>query len=159
MVETKSKIKLYIIFGLFLLISLLYWYFSDSYSLWTSMTNPWLVMVVSIILNPAYAFLIYLLWTQYEFRGIIAGLLISLGVDIVTLSHSIPFNAVLPTDLQATPLYSYSDTLIFKIISPYIQGTLASFILYVIIPLLLFFIALLVIGRVSSFDRIFKEAI
>jgi ABC-type uncharacterized transport system permease subunit len=151
-----SKQKAYGTLGLFLILAFVFWQISDQFALWTSTANPWIALIVSIIINPAYAFLIYFLWKEYDFRGLIAGIIISIGVDIISLSHSIVKIGAMPTD---PAFFAYADTTFFKIINPYFQGQTATFILYVIIPALLFYLALRIIRRNASFNKIFRESI
>lgn len=142
-----------IIFGI---IAYIFYIISDGFSSWTKTANPFLAMAASIILNPAYIVLIIYLWNQYEFRGLIAGLLVSISIDILSLGHSISSTGLLPQD---PAFFTYADTTFFKLIIPYVQGTVAVFILYVILPVLLIYLALRIIRRTSSFNKIFKEAI
>jgi hypothetical protein len=154
-----NKKKAYGTLIVFAILALAFWYFSDTFSLWASQTNTWVVMLVSIILNPAYFVLIYWLFKEYGVRGIFSGILISLGIDIISLTHSISKIGILPTGTESLPLYGYSDTLFYKAISQFLGAhPFVVFILYVVIPVLLVYLALRVIRRTSSFNRIVKEA-
>lgn len=144
-----------IIFGI---IAYLFYIFSDGFSVWLSTTNAWLAMIVAIVLNPAYLLLIYWLYKEYDLRGIASGILISLAIDIISLTHSITNSAILPVDGTALPLYGYSDTTFFKLIMPYLHGTTALLVLYVVIPVVLMYLALRIIRRTASFNKILKEA-
>lgn len=154
-----NKQKAYGTLIVLVVISLIFWFFSDIFSTWAATSNAFLVMIVSILLNPAYILLIYWLYTQYSFRGIFSGILISIGIDIISLTHSISKAGTLPLSSEAYPLYGYADTTLYKIISHLIgSNPAAAFILYVIIPGLLFYIALRIIRRTASFNRILKQA-
>jgi hypothetical protein len=152
----SNKEKAYTTLIIFLAISIAFWFYGDDFSNWASNNNPWLVMVVSIILNPAYAFLIYALYREYEFRGVLAGLLISIALDIVSLPHSISKIGILPS---AGPLHAYTDTLFYKILGTNFPGAVGTFMLHVILPSLIVYLALRIIRRTSSFNHILKEAI
>lgn len=151
-----NKKKAYFTLIILGLISLAFWYYSDAFALWSSMANPWVAMIANILLNPAYLFLIIWLWDAYQIRGFLSGILISLGVDIISLAHSVHTQGIMPVD---TALYSYADTTFYKLIYLYIQGPTAVFIIYVILPVALFYLALRIIRRTASFNKIVKEAI
>lgn len=154
-----NKEKAYATLIVFLVICVLFWYISDNFALWSSTSNLWLVLLVNILVNPAYAILIYWLYTQYDWRGIISGLLISIAIDIISIPHSISKLGLLPQSNDSLPLYGYSDTTFYKLIYHHISGQTGAFILYVVIPIILFYFALRVIRRTSSFNRILKQAI
>jgi len=155
-----NKQKAYGTLLVVIIISVISWYFSDSYSIWTSTASPWLAMLANIILNPAYIILILWLWSEYGWRGVISGFLISIAIDIVSLTHSVLKSGMLPTGITAVPLFGYSDTLIYKeIIKILSAGPVAVFITYVVIPVLLVYISLRIIRRNASFNRLFKELI
>lgn len=138
------------------ILAFIFWKMSDSFSNWAATTNPWVAMIASILLNPVYLFLIYVLWKEYKGRGLIAGLLVSLSLDIISMGHSIDIGGLLPAN---SSLYTYADTTLYKIIYPLINGQTGTFVLYVLLPLALVYIALRVVRRNSSFNKIFKEAI
>ena len=154
-----NKKKVYLILLAFIALSLAFWYYSDIYSSWAQSANPYLVVVINLFINPAYIFLIFVLWEEYDLRGLFAGILISMAIDIISLSHSILHNGILPAGAQASVLYSYADTLIYKIIYPVVNGPVGVFVLYVVIPVTLVYIAFRLIRRTSSFVKIFREAI
>jgi len=154
-----QKEKAYGTLVIFVAIAFVFYQISDSFSMWLSTMNPWIAMLITIILNPAYVILIYWLYQQYDLRGILAGFLISLAIDIISLTHSITSSGILPTDGTALPLYGYADTTIFKLIAPYINSQFTLIILYIVIPSILMYLALRIIRRNVSFNRIFKESI
>lgn len=141
---------------LFAVVAYIFYMVSDGFSLWAKTANPWIATMASIILNPAYIVLIIWLWNEYELRGLLAGLLISISVDIMSLGHSIGLNGMLPSDAA---FYTYSDTTFFKIITPFFHGKTAVLILYVALPILLVYLALRIIRKNASFNKIFKEAL
>jgi hypothetical protein len=151
-----NKTRAYGTLILFGILAAVFWYFSDQFADWTSNSNPLLAMIVSIVLNPSYILLIYWLYKEYSFRGIIAGILISISIDIISLAHSIRMTGILPTDSIS---YSYADTQIYKIMYPMVHSSFGVFFLYVIIPTLFVYLSLRVIRKTSSFNRITKEAI
>jgi len=143
----------------FAILSIVYWIFSDSFSNWSMTINPLVALLVGIILNPAYIVLLTFLFNQYSFRGLVAGFLIAISFDIISLGHSILKSGLLPTDGSTIPLYTYSDTTIYKLFPAFLQNQVGVFILYVIIPVLLIYLAFRIIRRSASFNRILKEAI
>jgi len=154
-----NKTKAYLTLTVFIVLAIIFWVASDAYALWTSQINPALSLIIGIILNPAYLFLIYWLFSEYKWRGLIAGILISIAIDVISMTHSIAQSGILPTSLEALPLYGYSDTLIYKGMISFIPtGYFAVFLLYVVIPGLLMFLSLRIIKSAASFNRIVKEA-
>lgn len=154
--DLNNKKRAYITLVIFGIIALAFWYYSDDFSTWSTTANPLLVILVSIVINPAYIFLIYTLYKQYNWRGLIAGILIAIYVDIISLAHSIPRIGTIPTD---SALFSYSDTSIWMMINKFISGQVGTFILYVIIPVGIVYLALRIIRKTSSFNRIVRESI
>jgi len=154
--NTNRTLTIFIVVGL---LSLFYWYISDTFALWTSTTNPLLALIVGILLNPAYIYLIYDLYKSYKLRGIIAGLLISISFDIISLTHSLLKVGLLPTQTESLPLYGYSDLAIYKFMYPIIHGPIGVFLLYVVIPVGLIYLAFATIKRTTSFNRIFRKAL
>lgn len=151
-----SKQKAYGTLVLVAIVSLIFWWFSDSFSIWLMNANPFLAMASSLLLNPSYLVLIYILYKQYSYRGIAAGILIALAIDISSLSHSISRFGIPPTDAA---LYSYSDTTIYKILPHFMHNQFGVFVLYVVIPTLLVYIALRLLRRTASFNKVVKQAI
>jgi hypothetical protein len=155
----SNKSRAYLTLVVFAAIAFAFWKYSDAFAAWTMTSNIWLVMVVSIVINPAYIFLIITLYHQYNWRGLLSGLIISIAIDIISLTHSILKAGVLPVDSTASPLYGYADTTFYKLMYDYIHGPTAVFILYVVIPTLLIYLALRIIRKTSSFNKIVKESI
>lgn len=151
-----NRKRAYLTLGIFVALALIFWYFGDSFSAWISGINPWIALVLNILINPAYLVLIYVLYTEYDGRGIFAGILISLAVDIISLTHSVSkLGGAIPTG----PLSGYSDTTFYKILYPLTHSQFAVFFLYVILPSLLVYLAFRIIRRSASFNKIFRESI
>jgi hypothetical protein len=157
--DIHNKTKAYLTVLIFLIFSTVFWLISDPFSLWVSKINPWLALIVTILINPAYILLIYWLYSQYKIRGLISGILISLALDIVSLMHSINFSGILPTNSESIPLYGYADTIIYKGLIQFLPvGKITVFLLYIVIPTLIIYLSLRIIRRSTSFNRIVKEA-
>lgn len=134
----------------------LFWYYSDAFTAWTTTANPWLVLIVSIIINPAYIFLIYTLYKEYNVRGMLAGIFISVAIDVMSLPHSINKAGALPTDAA---LNGYSDTTFYKVLYNYIHGEIGSIIVYIVLIGIISYLALRIIRRTASFNKIVKQTI
>jgi len=154
----NNKTKAYGTLLIFLAFSFIFWKYSDAFTTWCSISDPLIVTIAYIVLNPAYIVLIYWLWKEYSFRGAISGLIISIAIDIMSLAHSILLDGKLVTGI--TPLQTYTDTTFYKIITAYIAPSpFAVFLLYVIIPTALIYLALRIIRKTSSFNKIVRESI
>ena len=154
----NNKEKAYGTLAAFFIIAFLFWKYSDAFTTWSSSANPLLVTIAYIVLNPAYLVLIWWLYKSYGVKGAVSGVIISISLDIISLSHSILSNGLLPSGIS--PLFAYSDTTAYKFLTTFIsQSPMAVFILYVIVPTALIWLALFLIKRKSSFNKIVRESL
>ena len=156
MIDFNNKQRAYATLFIIGVVAFAFWWFSDIFSAWAVNANPFLVILVTILIHPEYLFLIYVLYRQYEFRGLFAGILISISLDIISLGHSITRAGGLPSD---PVLYTYTDTTFYSLINTWFPGVAGPFIVYVLLSVLLVYLALRIIRRSASFNKIFKEAI
>lgn len=154
--DLNNKQRAYATLIFITILSAVFWWYSDYFSNWSMNANPFLAILVTILIHPEYLFLIYILYTQYQFRGLFSGILISIAFDIISVGHSVLRAGGLPTD----PIfYTYTDTIFYKLIYGWFPGVAGPFIVYVVLPVLLVYLALRIIRRSASFNKIFKEAI
>lgn len=145
----KINWLIYIILGAYLLISIAFWLLSDPIADWGMTANPILVTIVNFITNPFYVgsviLVMEILFRAYKLRRealnylrvIVASVIFSLSLDIVSILHSFRLNCTLPAESQVS---IYFDTVIGKPLCHAISGTFGSFLLYVLIA---FFMAVL----------------
>jgi len=156
MINLDNKMRAYATLIVIAILSLIFWWYSDIFSAWCVTANPFLVILVTILIHPEYLFLIYFLYKQYSFRGFFSGILISIALDIISLGHSISRAGGLPVDAS---LFSYTDTSFYTMLKDLFPGVAGPFVVYVVIPVLLVYISLRIIRKTSSFNKIFREAI
>jgi hypothetical protein len=165
----KDKVILLLILVSYFIVSMIFWYFSDSISLWAMSANSLFVTLVNLILNPFYVGSIILIMELFfrglklnrtglnYFRVIVASILLSLSLDILSLPHSLSINYILPTSPNVS---LYFDTVLSKMLFPILGslGKFGSFIIYVVISFILVLLSLLIASS-KHFISLFKSEI
>jgi hypothetical protein len=161
MIKIKNTREIIIGFILFAIVFFLY---SDKIVTYVSTLNPIIVLIISVLLNPVYVFLIFSLFQIYGWRGVISGFLISTASDLISLPHIFTANGQLSnasynlvtdsTFMHLLPDSIKSFTLSLPIIG---QVSLGVVIIYLIISTALIILSLMVAHN-KKFKEIFMKA-
>lgn len=137
---------------IFIISSILAWWFSDSLSSWSISANPFLVLTFYLLTTPAYLTLLLSLTYVRKIAGFFASFFIILSFDIISFPHS--FSLTMANLFTGSNLFS--DSILVQLMPFLTQiGYFGSFILYVLIPVILMLIALEILG-IRTFTKIIK---
>lgn len=135
--------------------AILIWIFGDKLSAWSIHANPFLAVLIYLIINPLNWYVVFTLTRDYKLIGFISSVLIVTIIDIISFPHSLNMNGTINEDA----LSSYSDLGLwngfFNKIHP---GMLATALLYVLLVIIVIFLLLIIIKKPKKFVDIFKRA-
>lgn len=114
----------------FTIITLVSYFYAPKITEWSKTAGLVESIIVYIITNPVYMSVFIYLSTQYQLRGFLSSLFIVLALDIQSLPH-----VVVDGVTQEPTTYLFIDS----IISRYFHTNI--FVLYVVLPLVLMFVA------------------
>lgn len=153
-----------IVFG-FLIASIIFFLYSDQLIAYISTLNPIVMLIISYLLSPMFILLLYFLYREYGFLGIISGFIYSIASSIITLPHLIMYSGQPST----ASLKLFTDNIVFDMLPDSIKTTviklpiinevnLGVFVMYVLIPFAMIIIALM-ISQKKKGKEIFYKAV
>jgi hypothetical protein len=162
MLNLKNTRNILFIFVFFTVVFFIY---SDRIVTYLSSLSPLLVLFFSIFISPIYVLFIISLYNQYSFKGALAGYIISLGVDCISIPHIFTKSG----ELSTASLNLYTDSVFWGLMPQFLkditinipydgQVNLAVFLIYIVFPISLIIIALM-IATGKKFPKIFKDSI
>ena len=147
-----DKKKDIFIFALITLSGVIYYAVNNAYDLWA--INPTTNWAIALILyytlsQPVYILFLYLIYERYQVRGLVAGIMLMVSFDIMSLPHSIASvmpgqNTLVPNDPNLSP---YADWQLAHALS--VNGVIGFWpliLIYIILPTALDFLALLIVS-------------
>ena len=150
--EDDHKKSLLIAF-LIIVVGIVYYATNNAFSQWaySGQANPLLVILIYLFpADPIYLIVIWMFWRSKGNRGLVAAVLLTVALDILSLPHSIPslfYGQV--TSIPSDPnLAAYEDFQIMKWIASMSGGTvtfLDDIAVYIIIPAVLILIAVFLV--------------
>lgn len=148
----------------FIILAFIFFNYSDQIVSYVSSLNPILILFLTVFLNPIYILFIYKMYQDYGIKGATGGLLISLGVDILSLPHIFTKQGVLSEDsyklVTDTNFWNLiPDFLKFNITLPFLGNiNFAVLLLYIGVTTGLIILALMITHK-KKFKEIFMKSI
>lgn len=148
----------------FIIIAFIFFNYSDQIVSYVSSLNPLLILLLTVVINPIYILFIYKMYQDYNIKGVIGGLLISLAVDILSLPHIFTKQGVISPDSYKL----VSDTNFWNIIPSFLKFNInlpflgninfGVLLLYIGITTSLVILALMITHK-KKFKEIFMKSI
>ncbi|MFA6074115.1 MAG: hypothetical protein WC758_08410 [Candidatus Woesearchaeota archaeon] len=79
-----------------------------------------MILFASILLNPVYIGFIFLLYKQYNFKGVIGGILITTGFSIISLPHILLKNG----EFSNNSFNLFPESIFYKMIPSFLNENL-----------------------------------
>ena len=150
----NNKLKVWLICLGGLLINIFFWLIADSYAEWSVKAPIILVFLSYYALNILNWGVITGFYFWKKWRGVLAGFLVTIWWEIVSLPHAVSFSGKLPVDSQ---LYSTLDVLTMRML-PFLNGRIGIVFLYVIFPILFLFLSSKLLFP-NEFVKLFQKQI
>ena len=151
MIKIKSVRQ--IIIG-FIIFAVVFYLYSDKIAEAISSLNPFLILLAMIILNPVYLIFIIALFEIYGFRGVLAGLLISVSADLISLPHILTKSG----GISEVSWKLMPETTFWNVLPEFLKNSTGVFLVYIIISVLLVILALMIAHK-KNFKSIFIKSI
>jgi hypothetical protein len=141
-----------VLFSLITISGIGYYVLNNLYDSWAydPGTNWFAAILVYYFLSqPLYLLVLYFFWRDFGWKGLIAGVIVMVSLDISSVPHSIPSlwpgqTTTIPSDPNLSP---YADYQIARILAVHgVIGFPALIFLYIVLPTVLDLIAVLMVS-------------
>lgn len=151
MIQIKNTKQIMIAFIIFVV---LFYFFSDKIVAMLDGDHPLVILAITLLLSPVYLIFIWILYSNYGFRGALAGTLISLASDIISLPHVL--NLVGEKYMETWNFIP--DLIVWNLLPGFLHNSFGIFLVYVGIPIL-FIVSSFMILHKKTFKQIFMKSI